>query len=791
LLPNNHLKSHLKTILTSDGKKGGSLAGKSHAEGGIKAVVVDTKRPIEVESGEVIINKYAAKKHWKKLSEINQSAGNGVPIEEPIFEKGGNFESDDKKEIYKKWKQLVNMSYSELKDFYESKEGKEAGLTKSEAIEHGIHRGRESAQWVMKMKKTPMSEWTLAMWRWAKRQISFISRMSGVNGDLYDDKGNKTRKHTSLLIWGHNPVKYEKGNLIKRADGSYSKHGLWDSIRENSGSGKKPTKEMLEQEAKIKNKLAQGGLIAPNGNASNLTPEQYKLVRTPAFKKWFGDWENDPQNSSKVVDGNGEPMVVYHGTYVKEQFNIFDFDKADLGFHFGTYEQAKERSQTKMYVQGYRSIINPYFLNIRTLSNITDIGDWEYPQRYIDMLVSDNLITEKEAKQNGFYNIFYREDNKLVREFLINKFGNIGFDYQNKIESKGMSYIVLQPNQIKLADGTNTTFDGNNPDIRYEDGGMLDKNCFDFINKTEAILTNGYYHRFDNFCLITYNSGNQKNLNVYQTVNMLLGKKLSELLQIDYEAALTLIFIYYDEARRFDTLEILQELEGCNIIVADRDEIVCANDMQYAKGGSITCSNCNWSWDKKDTQPHDAYVCHKCGTDNEMKYGGDVDKVKKYIVAWREGNHKWVIDGDTLLSKIESNKKQKELKKEFKSKPTSVNIYEFMDFYNNIWQGGMFPNVSKPEKVLKLHSDYNKMKPEQSAEYIAKEHLKEDPEYYTKLKKIDENFKTGGSLTNKQKAKLGKVLREFYANKLYSSSGDLVKDKRQALAIAYSEAKNI
>jgi hypothetical protein len=46
-------------------------------------------------------------------------------------------------------------------------------------------------------------------------------------------------------------------------------------------------------------------------------------------------------------------------------------------------------------------------------------------------------------------------------------------------------------------------------------------------------------------------------------------------------------------------------------------------------------------------------------------------------------------------------------------------------------------------------------------------------------------------LTNKQKAKLGKVLREFYANKLYTSSGDLVKDKRQALAIAYSEAKNI
>ena len=41
---------------------------------------------------------------------------------------------------------------------------------------------------------------------------------------------------------------------IKRADGSYSKRGLWDNIRANKGSGKKPTKQMLQQEKKIKAK---------------------------------------------------------------------------------------------------------------------------------------------------------------------------------------------------------------------------------------------------------------------------------------------------------------------------------------------------------------------------------------------------------------------------------------------------------------------------------------------------------------------------------------------------------
>jgi len=43
-----------------------------------------------------------------------------------------------------------------------------------------------------------------------------------------------------------------KKKLIKRKDGSYSPRGLWDNIRKRRGSGKKPTKEMLEAEEEIK-----------------------------------------------------------------------------------------------------------------------------------------------------------------------------------------------------------------------------------------------------------------------------------------------------------------------------------------------------------------------------------------------------------------------------------------------------------------------------------------------------------------------------------------------------------
>ena len=40
--------------------------------------------------------------------------------------------------------------------------------------------------------------------------------------------------------------------MLKRKDGSYSQTGLWDAIRKNKGSGKKPTEAMLKQEKKIK-----------------------------------------------------------------------------------------------------------------------------------------------------------------------------------------------------------------------------------------------------------------------------------------------------------------------------------------------------------------------------------------------------------------------------------------------------------------------------------------------------------------------------------------------------------
>lgn len=214
-----------KVEKTNEGREGGYLKGDLHSDpsGGIKTVVTDNgNKPILVESDEVIINRKAVLAPGKKtltgtnkeiLHQINTSTGG-----KPILKDGGSVSDTDHDDLYSRWKSLVNMSVGELSNFLKTEEGKEAGLSSSEAKSQGISSGHESARWIIRMKNTPRSQWKNAEWKWAGKQVSFISRMSGNAGPLYDDKGNKTRKHTSLLLWGHNPEKKGQGGDVNDSD---------------------------------------------------------------------------------------------------------------------------------------------------------------------------------------------------------------------------------------------------------------------------------------------------------------------------------------------------------------------------------------------------------------------------------------------------------------------------------------------------------------------------------------------------------------------------------------------
>ena len=222
-------------------------------------------------------------------------------------------------------------------------------------------------------------------------------------------------------------------------------------------------------------KYEEGGLIAPNGNPSNLIPEQYKLVRTPEFKAWFGDWENSPETSSKVVDENGEPLVVYHGT--ERGFTIFN--RSIETNYRGKFEVLVENvdvdSEEFKKIQEYNSEIGAMSAYDEFwFSNINWMPNSKYQMACF--LNCKKLYVNKNGQGGqGAYNSSYGDGLKIT-----NADGQEGVDY----------YVVSNSNQIKLADGTNTTFDANSPDIRFADGGELD-------NYSVAIKENGLQQPFE------------------------------------------------------------------------------------------------------------------------------------------------------------------------------------------------------------------------------------------------------------------------------------------------------
>ncbi|MSP69098.1 MAG: hypothetical protein EXR20_02370 [Bacteroidetes bacterium] len=246
-------------------------------------------------------------------------------------------------------------------------------------------------------------------------------------------------------------------------------------------------------------------LLAPNGKPSNLTPEQYALVRTPAFKAWFGDWENNPESASKVVDENGAPMVCYHGVISGEDWNTYEYFDNDKPYEnpdinpIGIYmsnnlEQASNYGYVKKM---FCKIIKPLDLS-KTKTHT--LKQWlvilKKAGLYVDNIKFDSCFTGDYAKYDSYdskgeymtqsqinnvkylwwelikINSYWAGDGNLLTEIIKQKFDGI-FYPENPDESKGKisECIAFEPNQIKLADGSNTTFYSNNPDIRYSGGG--------------------------------------------------------------------------------------------------------------------------------------------------------------------------------------------------------------------------------------------------------------------------------------------------------------------------------
>lgn len=250
---------------------------------------------------------------------------------------------------------------------------------------------------------------------------------------------------------------------------------------------------------------------------SNVNKKINKITQSQQFVRWFGDWQNKPKTASKVVDGKGEPLVVYHQT--GNDFTVFDTKHTGAGefdsemptgiFMKPTSDNIGLNGNKQMAL--YANIRNPLTVNNRAelvrfyeqnIDGYKEARDYissidsEYKQKYeqaeteedaeysklwtareqgkitedeYQKAIESNALDELEKEWHNKVN----EASKKAKSLIDDYFRNSNYDgviVNNDVGSFGRStktYIAFENTQVKSATNNIGTFDEKNPDIRY------------------------------------------------------------------------------------------------------------------------------------------------------------------------------------------------------------------------------------------------------------------------------------------------------------------------------------
>ncbi len=347
-----------------------------------------------------------------------------------------------------------------------------------------------------------------------EQRDAFIQKFNALAGSLEDIHGNKI----FTTYKGGKDLKFANGENLPNMELKFE-----SEIGENTAELEKLRKKYQGTDKWLK---------APNGENTNLTEKQWLTVRTKAFKRWFGDWENDRANSSQVVDENGEPLVVYHGAR-KAGFSIFNDTEGKKqsdapegsSFFSNSRELAQSYSGTADFVAKYGEEAfeendggnYACFLNIRNpfVDNFEG-SDWQgdaygkfqildeddipvYNSKGRELFDSED-DAEEYAQELELENYSINADpwigkstNSVVREVMQGEYGDDydGVIIEEVVDSGGRmdmydpatEYIIFNSNQVKSATDNIGEFNPFDDDIRFSYSGTTTKNSVDNASK--------------------------------------------------------------------------------------------------------------------------------------------------------------------------------------------------------------------------------------------------------------------------------------------------------------------
>ncbi len=211
---------------------------------------------------------------------------------------------------------------------------------------------------------------------------------------------------------------------------------------------------------RLKAAASSDGIVRKLDSKINMSVKN--VTESQQFKRWFGDWQNHPENASKVVNEDGTPKVVYHGT--NAEFNTFQQENGAYFFSESrdyAESMADERGGNRI-IEAYLKMKNPYTVKLS-------------PKQFTDNIAEAPSI--RYAKEHGHDGVIFEYDGSK-EDLAYDKF-----------------YVVFDSAQIKSATDNIGTFDKTNPDIRYssQDGryrDLMGEKAAKYVRRLESRLVN-------------------------------------------------------------------------------------------------------------------------------------------------------------------------------------------------------------------------------------------------------------------------------------------------------------
>lgn len=209
------------------------------------------------------------------------------------------------------------------------------------------------------------------------------------------------------------------------------------------------------------------GIVAKLSSKINMLVQN--ATESQQFKRWFGDWQNNPAEASKAVTKKGVPLLLYH--YTDKKFTVFDISRSgsNQGSRLGdgTYLSSSETEfvgygKYKMVL--YANIRNPFEMQLTekqakyvlekygATKHDLDSHGGLYREHAMSKLTNPIRVMD--------YLKEYAKDNGIRTSDILKDLKYDGIH-------DGTEWVVFDPTQIKSATDNIGTFDGTNPDILF------------------------------------------------------------------------------------------------------------------------------------------------------------------------------------------------------------------------------------------------------------------------------------------------------------------------------------